>query len=45
VTISLPFALVVRIRAVGVPDIIKGIRAQFKTLAPVRLRASARTKT
>lgn len=42
---KLPFALVVRIRAEGVSDIVQRIRAQYKTLAPVRLRSATRTRT
>lgn len=42
---SLPFALVVRIRAEGVTDIVQRIRAQYDTLAPVRLRSTTRTRT
>ena len=42
---KLPFALVVRIRAEGVTDIVSRIRNQFKSLAPVRLRSVTRTRS
>lgn len=42
---KLPFALVVRIRAEGVTDIVQRIRAQYKTLVPVQLRSTTRTRT
>lgn len=41
----LPFALVVRIRAEGVTDIVQRIRDQYRTLAPVSLRSATRTRT